>query len=349
MENSELSGGSLTLHDSAAVGDTHLAVDMGVVEVVACEDGNLIGADPLTNDSVTRGQSVTIVKPSPDIQENLDHAKTATQDVQLGQSSAQVNLVKPDGPSLLGPLGIHLTDLDQVDGPDPVLRLTEGIVEDKAYCDPSKPPSTFCPPPNFNWVFIHGVWTLVPTKFVVDITSRSGEGGNSQSDNLEIWGCVNQGDELLHGNENDGGEIGDSSHSRPSDDSESDFEVKIRRLLQTGQTDDCNLGARRIERRKKPSSRWNEEAGFISQPPRSVKKKGISTSPPEGTSDIPLLINDWTDIQLNNYCNACGITFDSMRHRDNCFAHLRMLESKRSTPSGEVAETSTSRTALGIN
>lgn len=53
---------------------------------------------------------------------------------------------------------------------------------------------------------------------------------------------------------------------------------------------------------------------------------------PEGTSTNPLLINDWYDLQLINYSNACGITFDSLHHRDDCFSHIRMLESTRTAP-----------------
>lgn len=138
----------------------------------------------------------------------------------------------------------------------------------------------------------------------------------------------NQEDDLLQGAEDQGvATLGDSSDSWQTEDSKTDFEEKIRRLLRTGQTEDINQGARKSERRKKPSSHWNKEAGFISQPPRSVKKKVNYTPSLEGTSSAPLLITDWSDIQLNNYCNACGIVFDSIHHRDNCFAHLRMLES----------------------
>lgn len=94
--------------------------------------------------------------------------------------------------------------------------------------------------------------------------------------------------------------------------------------------EDSSRATRRSERKKKPSSRWNEEAGFLPQPPRSVKKKGRSLSPPEGTSSNPLLINEWTDLQLSKYCNACGVTFDSLKLKEDCFNFLRMLESKRS-------------------
>lgn len=93
-----------------------------------------------------------------------------------------------------------------------------------------------------------------------------------------------------------------------------DFEERIRHLLHTGQTEDITQGARRSECRKKPSSCWNKEAGFIPQPPILAKKKGISTLPLDCTSSDLLLISDWVDIQLINYCNACGILFDSLAH-----------------------------------
>lgn len=86
-----------------------------------------------------------------------------------------------------------------------------------------------------------------------------------------------------------------SSDSSLSDDSNTDFEEKIRRLMNTDRADDTPQGTRRSERRKKPSSWWTKEAGFVPLPPRSSKKKGKSVSPPppEGTSTAPLFIADW--------------------------------------------------------
>lgn len=46
-----------------------------------------------------------------------------------------------------------------------------------------------------------------------------------------------------------------------------------------------SLGIRMSERPKKPSSRWNEETGFVAEPPRSTKKKvlcGESSEAPDG-------------------------------------------------------------------
>lgn len=54
---------------------------------------------------------------------------------------------------------------------------------------------------------------------------------------------------------------------------------------------------RRSDRTKKPSTRWNEEAGFLPQPPRSTKKK-IPEDPREGA---PILnyssLNSLSDAQ----------------------------------------------------
>lgn len=97
-------------------------------------------------------------------------------------------------------------------------------------------------------------------------------------------------------------------------------------------------GSRRSERQKKPSSRFNEDAGFVPEPPRSSKKKVLHDEPTEGTSNKPFLLSNWSNIQLASYCNACAIVFtDSQIH---CLNNLRLLESKRATPMLRQAETS---------
>lgn len=40
-------------------------------------------------------------------------------------------------------------------------------------CNPAQPPANLPSPPNFSWVFLHGVWTLVPSKFSKEIANRS--------------------------------------------------------------------------------------------------------------------------------------------------------------------------------
>lgn len=158
-------------------------------------------------------------------------------------------------------------------------------LENDDYCNPSHSPSNLNLPKNFNWVFIHGVWTLVLTKFSQDFTSSSLiDEEIVRKENIKIWSEEIHTDEVVSELGAQGskcsGHDGDSLYSHEVEDSESDFEEKIRRLLQSGQTDDTSQGARKREPRKKPSAIWNEEAGFIPQPPRSIKKKEISCTTP---------------------------------------------------------------------
>lgn len=96
--------------------------------------------------------------------------------------------------------------------------------------------------------------------------------------------------------------------------------------------------SRRSERQKKPSSRFNAEAGFIPEPPRSTKKKSLQKVASKGTPSTPLLISDWTNAQLVKYCNACGIDFtDSASVSLNS---LRLLELARANSESGQAETS---------
>ena len=98
-----------------------------------------------------------------------------------------------------------------------------------------------------------------------------------------------------------------------SSDSESEFERNSKKLL----PDFCSevsmtsqrqpSGTRRSERKRKPSSSWNENAGFLAQPPRSNKKKNTSVDIDNYITPKPLLISDWTNIQLDKFCEACGI------------------------------------------
>lgn len=74
--------------------------------------------------------------------------------------------------------------------------------------------------------------------------------GEETNENLEIWSGENQDDGLIHKASGGLEDIGaaqddDSIENRLSEDSESDFEVKIRCLLHTGQTEGISQGARR--------------------------------------------------------------------------------------------------------
>lgn len=47
----------------------------------------------------------------------------------------------------------------------------------------------------------------------------------------------------------------------------------------------------------------------------------------ESTPSKPLLISDFSNVQIASYCNACGIAFvDSAKHVDDYIAHIHMLE-----------------------
>lgn len=124
-----------------------------------------------------------------------------------------------------------------------------------------------------------------------------------------------------------------------SDDFVSAFERTIRKLF-PGMDAESNLAhpettsiAKRSELQKKQSSRWNEDDGFVAEPHRSTKKKSSYGDLVEGTSSKPLLLSDWSNVQLLEYCNACGVDFvNSDKHADECISYLRMRESERVTP-----------------
>ncbi|XP_039142324.1 uncharacterized protein LOC120279459 [Dioscorea cayenensis subsp. rotundata] len=144
--------------------------------------------------------------------------------------------------------GVGLKSMDNSVRPDVIgPGLNESVMEerilisddqDSSFCNPSKPPSAFTPPPNFKWVFLHGIWTLVPSKFSADIIARSAiDPGSDQLDKLESWGDDHQDDDLQ---DNEITEVKESEQetystdSRHTEDSETDFEEKVRRLLHSG-------------------------------------------------------------------------------------------------------------------
>lgn len=97
-------------------------------------------------------------------------------------------------------------------------------------------------------------------------------------------------------------------------------------------------GTRRSERPKKPPSRYNDDAGFLIEPPKSAKKKVAQGENSEGTTSIPLLMSDWSNSQLSCYCDACGIDLDDSEN--DCFNHILKLEQARFSPFKRLAETS---------
>lgn len=69
----------------------------------------------------------------------------------------------------------------------------------------------------------------------------------------------------------------------------------------------------------------------MAEPPRSTKKKSLRGDLPEGMSTKLLLISDWTNAQLVNYCSACGILFDaSALHENECLEYIHKVEKNRS-------------------
>lgn len=66
-----------------------------------------------------------------------------------------------------------------------------------------------------------------------------------------------------------------------------------------------------------PAAAIGKEEGF---------RTGIQS--PEGTAATPFLISEWSNVQLDNYCNACGIDLvETHSHKVACFEHIRLLES----------------------
>lgn len=127
------------------------------------------------------------------------------------------------------------------------------------------------------------------------------------------------------------------------DDSMSEFKRNLRELMPDlyGGNDSTALGqsvgTRKSKRPKKQSSQFNEKAGFLIELPKSAKKKGTGGDCTKGASSKPLLISDWTNIQIASYCSACDISFSKSVNK--CINHICMLET-RSTSSKGMTETS---------
>lgn len=142
---------------------------------------------------------------------------------------------------------------------------------------------------------MHGVWTLVPGQFSKGIlSSLSRDDDRLQITQMEIWSEENHIETLSPNNEHhdleDAGHDMDSSDNRASEDSESDFEEKIKRLLHTGQVDDPAQSTRRSERQKKPSSRWTEKQGLSHSHPNQLRRKGLLLLPRKKVLPLPLFL-----------------------------------------------------------
>lgn len=81
--------------------------------------------------------------------------------------------------------------------------------------------------------------------------------------------------------------------------------------------------------------------GFLLAPPRSTKKRATSGPTSEGTPN-PLFISSWSDAQLESYCLACGIVFDSnLNLKVDCLNKIRNLELERSSLTADGSKDTT--------
>lgn len=198
--------------------------------------------------------------------------------------------------------------------------------KDCSFPNESSQPPIGDPPAGFCWKFIVNVWALVPQ---VQVT-----GTDMSKVEMPLGGMV---DTKSHREEGASLECLSDSEGYITE-----FERNLKTLLPDLQVGteaaevDIPIGTRRSERPKKPSSRFTENAGFVAKPPKSSKKKNLKGDHLEGTKSLPLLINDWSDAQILNYCNACGIKFSDDVHV--CINDIRMLE--RSRMANRSAETS---------
>lgn len=146
------------------------------------------------------------------------------------------------------------------------------------------------PPAGFSWEFIIGCWALKPVfkqpMISVDCVAKEA----SEQEDLHSPSNVMETPDSLY----------------ESDDSVSEFERNLRELMpgMIGEPEPAaekhTKGTKRSERPKKPSSRFNEEAGYIAKPLKPTKKKPVRGDVGEGTSSKPLLISDWNNDQLDN-------------------------------------------------
>lgn len=179
----------------------------------------------------------------------------------------------------------------------------------------------------FQWQFLANQWVLIPCS-------------KTNVKDKEVENLVNVV------------ETEDLDEEYGSDESITEFERSLKDMLpglKVGNSTSVTgsaLGTRKSERSKKPSTRWNEETGFVVEPPRSTKKRVSRDDSSEGMPPKPLLISDWSNSQIVSYCSACGILFDdSSLHKDACLDYIRQVEKIRSQLSdnaqGKQAETST--------
>ncbi|KAH7669137.1 hypothetical protein IHE45_11G057900 [Dioscorea alata] len=208
-----------------------------------------------------------------------------------------ISIVSPEVLGLAGPpkaTSVHLPDFSpgalKETGDPPTtgpIEIQGQQCKEKMSLSISSPPSLSIP--GYKWSLHSGSWCLLPIDLVLAVDPPQ-----HGKDTIDSWANEEVCDTNL------GGQVGDidcvpdtqlsfgsqSSSQDVANDSGSDFEAKIRKIL-PGSYGDANPdpvpaqekpsleGTRRSERHKKPSSRWNEVAGFVA--PRSAKKKGTRT------------------------------------------------------------------------
>lgn len=184
---------------------------------------------------------------------NQVHDQVPNQDSDLEASlpahpGENLNAIGPSPLNLVGPpLGPSNEKTGKTIGPSDTFALHEGTETSQnshgdtslamdVFCDPAMPPLNYNLPPNFKRVFMHGVWTLVPGHFTKDILHWSSqEEDKAQNNHLEIWSGENHTETLSpnidHLDMEDSGHDTNSSDNHVTEDSESDFEEKIKQLL----------------------------------------------------------------------------------------------------------------------
>ncbi|KAH7690551.1 Zinc finger CCHC-type protein [Dioscorea alata] len=210
-------------------------------------------------------------------------------------------------------------------------KLTDPIVGPTVDLEeiPGRPSTS--PPWGFKWHFLTGLWVLIPDPNHPHLTE------GDLDNQLERAGI----DSVLADQE-----VEDPTPvtSLDSDDHASDFDRNLQALLtdfQGGQVASAVVppsGTRRSDRPKKPPSRFNEDAGYLSDLPKSTKKKSTRMETPGGTPAKPLLISEWSYAQLAKYCDACGVSF--IDSEIDCLNHIRCLESNQASSSRGPATTS---------
>lgn len=128
--------------------------------------------------------------------------------IDSGRDMATKNPVVVAGPPFLGPIPAEEKQIDTTTKTATVDSIplahedpanledqfpTHSTTEDNSgeidsFTNPGHPPSILTRPPNFDWVYLHGFWTLVPAKFSKELAMQSlTDDEFAQPENMEIW------------------------------------------------------------------------------------------------------------------------------------------------------------------